>query len=73
MFCARRRVFSKLAAVAAGRPVCPWGERFGRDTFGSGLAAVVVVLAIEANVWTRELRRGVVWLLGDDPSWLGVE
>ena len=73
MFCARSSVFSKLVAVAAGRPVWPWGERFGKDTFGSGLAGVVVVPAIEARVWTRELRRGVVWLPGDVPSWLGVE
>lgn len=72
MFCARRRVFSRLAAAVAERPVWLW-EGGGRDTLGSGVAVVVVVLAMEDRVWTRELSRGVVRFAGEAPKWLGVE
>ena len=63
MFCANSRVLSRLAAAVAEES--PWEPRDDRGvergvTLGRGVEGVVLVLAIEASVWTRELRRGVV-------------
>ena len=63
-FWASRMVFSRLAAAVADRPcACKLSE--GRGViFGRGgcVDAVVLVFAMEASVWTSELRRGVVRL-----------
>ena len=69
-FCASRRVLRRLAAAVAEIP-WDWEESIEREggggggvgsgvTLGRGVEGVVLVLAMEARVWTREVRMGVV-------------
>ena len=65
-FWASMRVLRRLAAAVADSP-CAWELRLGRGvTFGRGVDEVVLVFAMEASVWTRELRRGVVRLVCEE-------